>query len=261
MVYCLELESLITHVIIEEFTKDMMTLINSDVVIVGGGPSGLTAAKYLADKGLKVVVLERRLSYGGGIGGGGSLFHKVVLDSRCIDIVRDFRINIKETGFKDIYTTDAAELMSKLATGAIDAGAKIILGVEVEDLIVRENPFRVSGVVYKWSAISLAGLHVDPLFIMSRAVVDATGHEAILVNILARKNRNIEIKVQGERSAYAEKAEKDVVEYTGRVVPGLYVTGMAVAALHGLYRMGPIFTGMLLSGRKVAELVAKDLGV
>ncbi|MEM4717758.1 MAG: sulfide-dependent adenosine diphosphate thiazole synthase [Desulfurococcaceae archaeon] len=257
----MELESLITRVVIEEFTKDMMALIDSDVVIVGGGPSGLTAAKYLADKGLKVIVLERRLSYGGGIGGGGNLFHKVVLDSRCMDIIRDFRINIKETSFKDIYTTDASELMSKLATGAIDAGAKLILGVEVEDLIVRDNPFRVSGVVFKWSVITLGGLHVDPLFMMSRAVVDATGHEAALINILVKKNKNVEIKVQGERSAFAEKAEKEVVECTGRVVPGLYVTGMAVAALHGLYRMGPIFTGMLLSGRKVAELIVKDLGM
>jgi len=35
---------------------------------------------------------------------------------------------------------------------------------------------------------------------------------------------------------------------------------MAVAALHGLYRMGPIFTGMLLSGRRIAEIVSSDLG-
>ncbi|MEM2389690.1 MAG: ribose 1,5-bisphosphate isomerase, partial [Ignisphaera sp.] len=62
-----------------------------------------------------------------------------------------------------------------------------------------------------------------------------------------------------EKSAYSELSEKTVVEYTGRVIPGLYVAGMAVAALHGLPRMGPIFSSMLLSGKKIAEVVSKDL--
>jgi len=95
---------------------------------------------------------------------------------------------------------------------------------------------------------------------MSKATIDATGHEAVLLNILARKNKDFELVVKGEKSGFAEKAERDVVEYTGRVIPGLYATGMAVAALHGLYRMGPIFTGMLLSGRRIAEIVSSDLG-
>jgi thiamine thiazole synthase len=49
------------------------------------------------------------------------------------------------------------------------------------------------------------------------------------------------------------------VEKTGKVMEGLYATGMAVAAVHGLPRMGPIFGSMLLSGRKVAEVVERDL--
>jgi len=257
----MELEELISKLVIGESLKELLDLVKSDVIIAGAGPAGLTAAKYLGDKGLRVVVLERRLSYGGGIGGGGNLFHKIVVDSKALNILRDFKIRFKESEMKEYYVVDAAELMSKLASGALDSGAKILLGVEVEDLIVREDPFRVLGVMFKWSAISIAGLHVDPLFMTARAVVDATGHDAELLNILIKKNKELGLNLKGEKSAYAEKAEKDVVEYTGRVLPGLYVAGMSVAALHGLYRMGPIFTGMLLSGKKVAELIANDLGV
>ena len=49
------------------------------------------------------------------------------------------------------------------------------------------------------------------------------------------------------------------MEKTGEVCPGLYVAGMAVAALHGTPRMGPIFGGMLLSGEKVAKLITERL--
>jgi phytoene dehydrogenase-like protein len=42
-----------------------MTTISTDVVVIGGGHNGLACAFYLADKGLKVTVLERRGVVGG----------------------------------------------------------------------------------------------------------------------------------------------------------------------------------------------------
>ncbi|HHC19268.1 MAG TPA: thiazole biosynthesis protein [Euryarchaeota archaeon] len=253
------LETKITKYIIKEAARDWTEEISdTDVIIVGAGPAGMTAAKYLAEKGYKTVVFERRLSFGGGIGGGGMLFHKVVTDERARDILEDMGIKAKEVenGF---YVVDSTELIAKLATSAIDAGAKIILGVHVEDVIYKENPLRITGVAIQWSAVMLSGLHVDPIFVECKALVDATGHDAEVLRVAARKIPELEIKIPGEKSAYAELSEKLVVEKTGRIAPGLYAAGMAVAAVYGLPRMGPIFTGMLLSGKKVAEVIDKDI--
>lgn len=253
-----ELEPRITRAIVEDAARDWAELAESDVVIVGAGPAGLTAARYLAEKGFKVVVFERRLSFGGGIGGGGNLLHRIVVSSEALDILRDF--NIKYRGVTDgLYTVDPAEFMAKLAAGAVDAGARIIHGVHVDDVIIRFNPLRVAGVAVTWSAVIMAGLHVDPLFVYSKAVVDATGHDAEVLSVVARKVPDSGIAVQGESSAYSEESERLVVEKTGRVIPGLYAAGMSVAALYGLPRMGPIFSSMLLSGRRVAEVIERDL--
>ena len=253
------LESRISKAIWESTSRDWLDIIDSDVVIVGAGPSGLTAASYLAKSGFKTTLIERRLSFGGGIGGGGMQLHKIVVDGRALKVLEDFKVRYSYLEKYDLYVLDSAELMAKLASVAIDSGARLIHGLTVEDLIVREDPFRVEGVVVQWSSVLLAGLHVDPLFIHSKAVVDATGHDAEVLRILERKNPSLGIKVPGERSAYSELSELSVVERTGKVVEGLYVTGMAVAALNQLHRMGPIFSGMLLSGRKVAEEIIRDL--
>ncbi len=50
-----------------------------------------------------------------------------------------------------------------------------------------------------------------------------------------------------------------IVENSKEVYPGLYVAGMAANAVFGAPRMGPIFGGMLLSGKRVAELLLERL--
>ncbi len=252
----MELE--INKAIISEGMKDLEEFSDVDVLIVGAGPSGLTAAKYLAERGFKVLIYERRLSFGGGIGGGGNMIPKIVVQEEAMPIVEDFKIRTKKLD-KGLYTIDPAELIAKLAVGALDAGAKVFLGVNVDDVIVRDNPPRVIGALWHWTAIQLAGLHVDPLYTHSKALVDATGHDAEIIAVAARKNPELKIELAGERSNWSEISEKVVVEYTGKVANGLYVAGIAVCTVYGLPRMGPIFGGMLMSGKKLAEIIAGDL--
>lgn len=252
----MELE--IQKAIVKYGLEDLYEYSNVDVLIVGAGPSGLTSAKYLAERGFKVLVYEKRLSFGGGIGGGGNMIPKIVVQEEAIPILKDFKIKYKKAE-SNLYTIDPAELIAKLAAGALDAGAKIFLGVHVEDVIVRNEPPKVTGVLWKWTAIELSGLHVDPLYTRSKALVDATGHDAEIVRIAAEKNPELNIAIKGGKSNWSEVSEKLVVDHTGGVAEGLYVTGIAVCEVFGLPRMGPIFGGMLMSGKKIADLIEKDL--
>jgi len=252
-------EATITRYIVEKAAKDLVDLSEVDVVIVGAGPSGLTAAYYLAKAGFKTVVFERKLSFGGGIGGGGMLFHKLVVQSPADKILRELGCKLEKVE-ENLFVADTSAMIAKLANSAIDAGAKIILGVTADDVIFRdgEHP-RVVGVVIQWTAVIMSGIHVDPLGVKAKAVVDCTGHDAEVLSVATRKIPELNLFIQGEKSMWTAEAEKLTVEKTGEVCPGLYAAGMAVAALHNTPRMGPIFGGMLLSGKKVAELITQKL--
>ena len=50
-----------------------------------------------------------------------------------------------------------------------------------------------------------------------------------------------------------------ILENTKEFFPGVFATGMCCNAVFGAPRMGPIFGGMLMSGKKVANLILERL--
>ncbi|MGZ7119346.1 MAG: sulfide-dependent adenosine diphosphate thiazole synthase [Methanobacterium sp.] len=238
-----------------------MDYTNIDVAIGGGGPAGLTAGYYIAKAGLKVALFERKLSIGGGMWGGGIMFNKIVVQEESRRILDEF--GIRATKYEeDYYIADSVESVSTLCSKAVHAGLKIFNLMSIEDVMVREND-DISGLVLNWSAVEMGGLHVDPLTIRTKAVVDATGHDCEVVKVVQRKvgsKLNTETgEIMGEKSMWAEVGEKALMDNTKEVYPGLYVTGMAANAVYGSPRMGPIFGGMLLSGEKIAQILIEKL--
>jgi thiazole biosynthesis enzyme len=249
-------EIVISRAIIEEYLKDFVEHLEIDVAIVGAGPAGMTAAYYLAKEKKKVAIFERKLSIGGGMWGGGMMLNRCVFQETSKPLLDE--MGIRTFKYREgYYTTDSLESVSTLCSTAIKSGAKIFNLISVEDVMIRED--RVTGLVLNWSAVSMANLHVDPITTRAKYVVDATGHDAEVVRIVTRKigkKLNTETgDLLGEKPMWAEVAEKTIVENTKEIYPGLYVTGMAANAAYGGPRMGPIFGGMLLSGKRVAELI------
>jgi len=254
-------EIIISRAILETFTKDFIDHLENDVAIVGAGPAGLIAAYYLAKKKTKVVVFEKSLRVGGGMPGGGMMMNLIVFQEEAKEILDELGAKTKEYK-KGYFTADSLEVTGLLAAKSIQAGAKIFNLIKAEDVVIREN--KVSGLVLNWSSVEAANLSVDPLAIRCKIVIDATGHNSEVTRIVENKigpRLNTKTgKILGEKPMWAEVGERTILKNTKEVCPNLYVAGMAANAVFGGPRMGPIFGGMLLSGKKVAEQVGEKIG-
>jgi thiazole biosynthesis enzyme len=249
-------ETKISKAIIEAYLKDLLEAVENDVVIGGAGPSGLCAGYYLAKAGFKTILFERALKLGGGMPGGGMMFNKIVVQDEGKSILDEFNVNYQpyEKGY---YIANSLEATASLANKALKAGLRIFNLVTIEDAIIHNE--KIKGVVINWSSVDMAKMHIDPLSCQSKAVIDATGHPCEITHLVEKKSGGNLLtpsgKIEGEKSMWADVAEHFSTENTKEVYPNLFVCGMAANAVFGGPRMGPIFGGMLLSGKKVAEII------
>jgi thiamine thiazole synthase len=242
----------ITIAIARSFFHQLEEYAESDVIIVGAGPSGLIAGKELATAGIKTLIVERNNYLGGGFWIGGYLMNKVTLRAPAEKVLEELRVPYEKAG-EGLFVADAPHACSKLIAAACDAGVKFLNMTLVDDIVLREDN-HLAGVVINWTPIAYLPREIaalDPVPLESKIVIDASGHDACVVRKLEQRGLT---RIAGEGAMWIDKSEDAVVQHTAEVHPGLIAAGMAVSTVYGLPRMGPTFGAMLLSGKKAAEI-------
>jgi thiamine thiazole synthase len=249
-------EKEITRTIASMFNETMMEYTDSDAIIIGAGPAGLTAGRELGKMGIKTLIVEQNNYLGGGYWVGGYMMNPVTVRAPAQKVWDELGIPYRKIT-EGLYATWGPHACSKLIAAACDAGVRFLQLTKFDDLVLKNK--RVCGIVINWMPVSALPRNitcVDPVALESKIVIDASGHDSVAVKRLMDRGY---MKWKGMDPLWVEGSEDAVVNYTGEVFPGLIATGMSVTETHGLPRMGPTFGSMLLSGKKAAEVAIGKL--
>jgi len=156
-----------------------------DVIIVGGGPAGLSVARSVAEKGLSCLVIEKNENIGVPVKtSGGSWYSDMIrmgIDTKCLNPITKVSI-ISPSGIEAVMNfdkpvpciLDVTGTFQFLARDAIKKGAKLILNTKVVD-IIKKGRF-ITGVITEH--------HEQKESFFGKVIVDASGISAVLTKKL-----------------------------------------------------------------------------
>src|SRR5581483_381033 len=207
-----------------------------DVVIAGGGPGGLSAAKILAERGARVLVLEAGAEIGSPTRTTGGTF---IRDAQELGIpphlyhpVTRGRLHSAHRSVMREYTPPFACILNVravfqfLAERAIEAGAQICVSTTAQDVIIEQG--NVVGV----RAQDVRG---NELAIRARITLDATGYRAVLSKRAGVHPGFGRFGVGAEYDMYAP--HYDETETVGIVGSAFAPAGYAWTAPYGNHRV------------------------
>jgi len=250
-------EAEITGAMAQDFYSWFSQHLKNDVIVIGGGPSGLVAAHDLAKAGKKVLLIESNNYLGGGFWTGGYLMNTLTFRSPGEQLLKEFGIPCRESS-KGLFIGSAPQICAKLIAATADSGARILNLTRFDDVLYKDK--KVKGAVINWTPVAYMPRAIsclDPVTVEAEVVIDATGHDACVCKSLAKRGL---LQIADFGPMDVESSEEQVVERSGEIFPGLIICGMSVSTAYGIPRMGPTFSAMLYSGRKAAEVALKKLG-
>lgn len=263
-------ESQVARTMARRYFSDLDTYAESDIVIIGAGSCGLSAAYCLA-KGrpdLKIAIIEASVSPGGGAWLGGQLFSAMVMRKPADRFLNEVGVPYQDEGGSFVVVKHAALFTSTILSRVLSfPNVKLFNATAVEDLITRPDPdspsgIRVAGVVTNWTLVSLnhdTQSCMDPNTINAPVIISTTGHDGPFGAFTAKRLVSMQAvdKLDGMRGLDMNSAEDAIVKNTREIIPGVIVGGMELSELGGHNRMGPTFGAMAMSGVKAAEEALK----
>ncbi|KAF9570133.1 triosephosphate isomerase [Mortierella alpina] len=248
------------------YMTDMIDHAETDVVVIGAGSAGLSCAWELSkNPNIQVTVIEQSVSPGGGAWLGGQLFSAMIVRKPGQHFLAEVGVPFEDCNENYVVVKHAALFTSTILSKLLmRPNVKLFNALAAEDLIVKNG--RVAGVVTNWTLVTLhhdTQSCMDPNVIEAKVVVSSTGHDGPMGASGVKRLQKIGLikNVPGMIALDMNAAEDGIVANTREVVPGMVITGMEVAELDGVPRMGPTFGAMMLSGQKAAHCALKSLGL